>query len=172
MGTATEGTPLMYLNYEQILKKNGFEAIPEAEDTTRAFHHELHNTLFNEDSPFDEDQSSIREFPDILDHMLQCSLPLKPGKRIDEGVSHLISKWYSGLSYLDPKYESIQRASSKFGTEVRIFTLSQGTGCSFLFTITDEAAKKFSEEFMDFYSPVDDPEKIGENIQSHNKIRD
>lgn len=162
----------MYLDYEKILKDNGFDAIPEAEITTRAFHHELHNTLFEENTPFDEGQSSIDEFPDHLDHMLLCSLPLKPGKTTEEGVSYLVSQWYRWLSYQNPKHENIQRTSSRFGTEVRIFTLSQGTGCSFLFTILDEAAKKFSEEFMDFDSPVDDPEEVMRKIQSHNQIKD
>lgn len=155
----------MQLDYEKILKENGFDAVPEAEDTTLAFRHELHNTLFEEDSPFNDEQSSVEVFPDLLEHMMYCSLTLKPGKSVEEGVSYLINIWYSRLSYLNPKYESIQRTTSKLGTEVRIFTVARAV-CSFLFTITDEAAGKAIQDFMDGYSPVDTPEDVLKNIRS------
>jgi len=66
---------------------------------------------------------------------------------------------------LNPKYESIQRATSTLGTEVRIFTVARGV-CSFLFTITDEAAGKANQEFLDAYSPVDNPEEVLRKIRS------
>lgn len=154
----------MQLDYEKILKDNGFDAVPEAEETTLAFFHEINNTLFDPDSPFDQEQSSIDDFPDMLDHMLYCSLPLKPGKSVAEGVSYLISKWYSDLAYTNPKYESIQRTSNTLGTDIHIFTISKATACSFLFSITDEAAEKATQDYMDAYSPVDDIDELRRKV--------
>lgn len=45
----------MQLDYEKILKDNGFDSVPEAEETTLAFFHEINNTLFDPDSPFDQE---------------------------------------------------------------------------------------------------------------------
>lgn len=155
----------MQLDYLKILNENGFDSVLEAESTTLAFFHEIHNTLFEADSPFDEDKSSVKEFPNILDHMIYCSLPLKTGETIEKGVQYLVKAWYDRLSYLNPIFESIIRTSSPFGTEVRVFTLTAGTGCSFLFSITDEASRKFQDEFMESYSPVDNPEAVLKKIK-------
>ena len=154
----------MQLDYEKILKDNGFDSVPEAEETSLAFFHEIHNTLFDPGTPFDQEQSSVDQFPNILEHMIYCSLPLKPGKTVEDGVSYLVSKWYSSLSYTNPKYESIQRISNTLGTEVHIFTITEGTACSFLFSISDEAAEKATQDYMDAYSPVDDIDELRRKV--------
>ena len=96
--------------------------------------------------------------------MLYCSLSLKPGKSVAEGVSYLISKWYSDLAYKNPKYESIQRTSNTLGTDIHIFTISEATACSFLFSISDEAAEKATQDYMDAYSAVDNNDELRRKV--------
>lgn len=166
VGLDEKGDKPMQLDYQKILNDYGFESVPEAEDTTLAFYHEIPNILFDDDSPFDVNKFNIDTFPNVLRCMVQCSLPLKPSKTLLEGVQYLIAKWYSDLCYEKPRFESIHRTSSVFGTEVRILTISEGTGCSFLFTITDEAAERFSSDFMDSYDGVDNPDEVLTKISS------
>lgn len=151
----------MPVNYQAIFEEYGVESIPEPEDTTLAFTHEIYGCLFDPDSPFDLERSSIDDFPDMLEHMLYCSLALKSGKSVHDGVSHLIKTWYRWLRYDSPKFECIQRTASSLGTDVSIFTISRDNlVCSFVFNIADEAADKAVQDYMDFYSLVDDPDAL------------
>lgn len=156
----------MSVNYHALLEEYGVETIPEPEDTTNAFTHEIYGCLFDPESPFDLERSSIDSFPDMLEHMLYCSLALRPGKSVHEGVSHLIKTWYRWLHYESPKYECIQRTATSLGTEVSIFTISQCNHvCSFVFNIADDAADKATQDYMDFYSPVDDPDALMKKLK-------
>jgi len=151
----------MPVNYQALLEKYGVESIPEPEDTTRAFTCEIWGCLFDPDSPFDLERSSIDDFPDMLEHMLYCSLVLKAGKSVHDGVSHLIRTWYRWLHYENPKYECIQRTATSLGTDVSIFTISRHNNvCSFVFNIADDAADKAIQDYMDFYSSVDNPDAL------------
>ncbi len=165
VGHNDKGSMSMQLDYQKILNDHGFDSVPEAEETTLAFYHEINNSLFDDDSPFESKKSDVHELPNLLGSMVQCSLPLKSDKTLLDGVQYLTGKWYSDLCYQNPKFENIQRSNSAFGTEVRIFTITEKTACSFLFTITDEAAEQFSNEFMDSYGGVDNPEQVLKHLQ-------
>lgn len=114
----------MQLDYLKILNDCGLPEVPDPENTTLAFFHEIHNTLFDDDSPFDVKQSMVVELPSNLNYMIQCSLPLKSGIATEDGIRYLMNKWYECLAYQNPKFESVQRTSGCFGTDVRIFTCS------------------------------------------------
>lgn len=150
----------MERDYSSILAYYGFDQIPDPEDTTLAFYHEIHNTLFDDDSPFDANASMVVQLPNTLDYMIQCSLELKAGYATPAGVHYLIDKWYASLSYSNTKFEQIQRTSTPFGEEIRILAISEATACSFLFTVVDEAARRNSDNFIDGYSPADDPDAL------------
>lgn len=147
-------------DYALVLKDCGFDQIPEAEDTAMAFDYEVHASLFETGSPFDTQRSEVRRMPEVLDSMISCKLILLPGKSRLEGLQYLMTQWFSFLRYENPKHESIVRSESVFGTEVKIFTLSRGTGCSFTFTIVDKAGEEAMADFIGGYSAVDNPDAI------------
>jgi len=125
----------MKSHYLEILKEHGLESIPEADDTALAFYHEIHNTIFDENTPFNIEESSIEDNPNDESAMITCHLQLQKGVSGHEGVSYLMSKWYGRLSYSPAVFESVQRRDSDDEIKIEIFTLSKGSGCSFLFVI-------------------------------------
>lgn len=156
----------MKRNYQEILSGYGFDNIPNAEDTALAFYHEIHNTLLDDESPFDTDSSSVYQMPDSLDHMIQCSLELNKGVPLEEGIQYLMSCWYSQLAYKNTKFEQVQRNSSPFGEEIRILAVTDFGACTFLFTVSDEVAQKNTQSFLDGYDPVDDADKLLNKIKA------
>jgi len=127
----------MKSHYLEILKEHGLVAIPEADETALAFYHEIHNTIFDENTPFNIKESSIAKDPNDESAMITCHLQLQMGVSGHEGVSYLMSKWYQYLSYSSAVFESVQRRDSDDEIKIEIFTLSKESGCSFLFVIND-----------------------------------
>lgn len=159
----------MERDYQDILSGYGFDQIPDAEDTVLAFYHEINNTLLDEESPFDVGASFVQQMPGTLDHMIQCSLPLKKGVPLEQGIQYLMSTWYSELAYKNTKFEQVQRNSSPFGEEIRILAMIEHGACSFLFTVCDDVAQKNAQSFMDGYDPVDNADELLQQIEAAQK---
>lgn len=156
----------MKQDYHAILVEYGVHKIPEPEDTVLAFYHEIANTLFDDDSPFDFERSKIVQMPNCLEHMIQCSLKLKKGESSDKGIAYFEKKWSEELRYQNAKLETIDRTDSPFGTDIRILTIGNGGAvCSFLFTIVDESACDAVNDFIDGYDAADAPDALLENLR-------
>lgn len=151
----------MKQDYRTILAEHGVHEVPEPEDTTLAFYHEIANCLFDNDSPFDFERSQIIQMPNYLDHMIQCSLQLKKGETTDKGIAYFEKRWSEALRYEKARLETIDREDSPFGMNIRVLTIgNSGSVCSFLFTIKDEAANKAVDDFVDGYDAIDDPNTL------------
>ena len=148
------------MEFAQILKDCGIEALDDAETVVTAFDYEINGTMFDPDSPFDIERSECQRLPEVLESMVSCKLRLLPGKTRGEGLQYLMKTWYRWLAFDKPKYESIHRSESVFGTEVKIFTVGQGAGCSLTFTIVDQAAEDAMADFIGGYSAVDNPKSL------------
>ena len=146
--------------FAQILKDCGIEAIEDPETTVTAFDYEINGTIFDPDSPFDIERSDLQRLPEVLESMVVCKLRLLPGKTRWEGLQYLMKTWYRWLAYDKSKHESIHRSESVFGTEVKIFTVGQGSACSLIFTIVDQAAEDAKADFIGGYSAVDNPKSL------------
>ncbi|WGL16270.1 hypothetical protein PVT68_16065 [Microbulbifer bruguierae] len=148
------------MEFAQLLKDFGVDDVSELEATSLAFVHEIANTLFEPGTPFDEKLSDLRNIPEVSESMLTCKLRLLPGKTRREGLQYLMQQWYLWLMYEKPRYEGIQRSESAFGTEVKIFVIGQGSGCSFTFTIVDHVAEEAVDDFIGGYGAIDNPAKF------------
>jgi len=111
------------------------ESVPEAYETSLAFFHEIGNTIFDDDSPFIEEISSISQNPDDICGMIRCDLKISSGTEIGIAANYLLAKWHERLSYIKPIFERTERLIDGDGQRIEIFTLKKGCGCSFVFSI-------------------------------------
>ncbi len=109
--------------------------MPEAYETSLAFFHEINNTIFDEDTPFIEEASTISQNSDDIEAMIKCKLVISADKDIGYAANYLLAKWYKSLSYSSPLFERIDRFVEENGQRVEIFTFKEGCGCSFVFLL-------------------------------------
>ena len=133
----------MPLEYTEILNTHGFSSLTEdLHNTITAYIYEIDGVLFDEDSPFIADKSETLRQTDDLNNLICCTLQLKVGVGTHDGISYLISKWYSCLRQSTPTFENIERTPCDDGARIRILTISEHTACTIDFTIIQYMQKE------------------------------
>jgi hypothetical protein len=122
--------------YTTILKTHGFSSLTEdLHNTITAYTYEINGVLFDEDSPFDANESETRSQPEDLNTLVYCTLRLKTDSNIHDAINYLISKWYKLLRQSNPIFENIETTLLENGTQIRILTISEHTACTIEFKI-------------------------------------
>ena len=136
LGTPIEpGLIKLPIDYASLLNEHGFSTDTDFSDTVTAFDYEINGVLFDEDSPFELEQSETTRKHDILDNLVCSRLVLKSGENLSRAPEYLMSKWYQWLRQSDPVLENFEFLKMENGLLCRILTISEQTACTFRFEI-------------------------------------
>lgn len=128
----------MSVNYTSILKKHGFPK-PDIADHLLTFEYEIHGVMFDSNSPFDRNLSTIASRPDSAESLILSKLALKPGYTIHDGVSALKDIWYRWLRYQKPLLECFEIKYFQRSASVRILTIDNKNACTLHFIVKTQS---------------------------------
>ena len=122
-------------DFQSILTQHGFTPDHyEFESTIIGFDHDLYFSLYDEDSPFDQEQSVHHRQWDNPNAYLRAELVTRDGN-IAAALSYFYQRWFSEIRYDKPVLEILNLEHGEQSATIQVLLISQHNAMTLLFEI-------------------------------------